>query len=179
MGSDRPLVPVERIQSAIVMVRGHKVILDSDLAALYGVSTKRLNEQVKRNRDRFPSDFAFQVTREEHAALRSQFATLETGRGVHRKYVPWVFTEHGALMAASVLNSPRAVQVSLYVVRAFLRLREWVAGQAQLAPKLTDLERRVAGHDEQLIAIVQAIRRLMTPPDVPRRRIGFGGGDPR
>ncbi len=101
------------------------------------------------------------------------------GRGRHRKYLPYVFTEHGALMAASVLNSPRAVQMSLYVVRAFLKLREWVAGQAQLADKLAELERRVAGHDQELQAIVRAIRQLMTPPDAPRRRIGFTGGDSR
>jgi hypothetical protein len=106
--------------------------------------------------------------------------TLETeGRGQYRKYLPYVFTEHGALMAASVLNSPRAVQMSLYVVRAFLKLREWVAGQAQLVVKLAELERHVAGHDQELEAIVQAIRQLMTPPDVPRRKIGFRGGDSR
>ena len=106
--------------------------------------------------------------------------TLEArGRGQHRKYLPYVFTEHGALMAASVLNSPRAVQMSLYVVRAFLKLREWVAGQAHLAAKLAELERRVAGHDQELKAVVRAIRRLIAPPDVPRRKIGFRGGDSR
>ena len=105
--------------------------------------------------------------------LRSQIAILKGGRGEHRKYLPWVFTEHGALMAANVLNSPRAVQMSVYVVRAFLRLREWVAGQAELVAKLAELERRVAGHDQDLRAMVQAIRQLMTPPETPRRRIGF------
>ena len=172
MAKQRPL-PVDGIERVIFPARGHKVILDSDLAALYGVETRRLNEQVKRNSSRFPTDFAFQVTRDEHAALRSQIAILKGGRGEHRKYLPWVFTEHGALMAANVLNSPRAVQMSVYVVRAFLRLREWVAGQAELVAKLAELERRVAGHDQDLRAMVQAIRQLMTPPETPRRRIGF------
>jgi hypothetical protein len=172
------LVPAERIERSIIVVRRQKVVLDSDLAALYGVSTKRLNEQVRRNPTRFPADFAFQTTRDEYDALRSQIATLKEGRGEHRKYLPWAFTEHGALMAANVLNSPRAVQMSVYVVRAFLRLREWVVGQTELATKLSELERRVAGHDEDLRAIVQTIRRLVAPPDTPRRRIGFRGGEP-
>jgi hypothetical protein len=147
------------------------------LAALYGVATKRLNEQVRRNPDRFPSDFSFQVTPEEYAVLRSQIATLDLGRGGHRKYLPHVFTEHGALMAASVLNSPPAVHTSIFVVRAFLQLRQWVGGQGVLAAKLTELERRVAGHDEDLKAMVRAIRRLTQPPAGLRRRIGFRGGD--
>ena len=172
------LIPAERIERAIVVIRRQKVMLDSDLAALYGVSTKRLNEQVRRNPTRFPADFAFQTTRDEYEALRSQIATLKEGRGEHRKYLPWAFTEHGALMAANVLNSPRAVQMSVYVVRAFLRLREWVVGQTELATKLSELERRVAGHDEDLRAIVQTIRRLLAPPETPRRRIGFRGGEP-
>ena len=134
--------------------------------------------QVWRNPARFPADFAFQTTRDEYEALRSQIATLKEGRGEHRKYLPWAFTEHGALMAANVLNSPRAVQMSVYVVRAFLRLREWVVGQTESATKLSELERRVAGHDEDLRAMVQTIRRLMAPPDTPRRRIGFRGGEP-
>ncbi len=168
---------LERIAHVIFLVRGQKVILDTDLAALYDVPAKRLNEQVKRNPDRFPPDFTFLLTREEQAALRSQIATLKpAGRGEHRKHLPRVFTEHGALMAASVLNSPRAAQMSLFVVRAFLRLREWVGGQAQLVARLDELERHVAGHDQELKAIVRALRQLMAPPDGPRRRIGFGGG---
>ncbi len=110
MTGDQSLVPVESIDRAILVVRGHRVMLDSDLAALYGVSTKRLNEQARRNSERFPTDFSFQLTGAEYLASRSQIATLNAGRGEHRKYLPWVFTEHGALMAASVLNSPRAVQ---------------------------------------------------------------------
>ena len=172
------LAPTERVERSIIVVRRQRVVLDSDLAALYGVSTKRLNEQVRRNLTRFPADFAFQTTRDEYKALRSQIATLKEGRGAHRKYLPWVFTEHGALMAANVLNRPHAVQMSVYVVRAFLRLREWVVGQTELATKLSELERRVGGHDEDLRAIVQTIRRLVAPPDTPRRRIGFRGGEP-
>jgi hypothetical protein len=169
---ERHLLPLETIERAIFRIRGHKVILDSDLAALYGVETRRLNEQVRRNGERFPADFAFQLTGQEAADLKSQIATSSSGWGGRRK-LPFVFTEHGALMAASVLNSPRAVQMSLYVVRAFLRLRRWVADQSELAMKLAELERKVAGHDQDLKAVVQAIRQLTTPPETPRRRIGF------
>jgi phage regulator Rha-like protein len=178
--SEKGLVPVEQIHRVILVVRGHKVLLDTDLAAIYGVAVKALNQAVKRNRARFPEDFVFRLSAEEAESLRSQIVTLDArGRGQHRKYPPYVFTEHGALMAASVLNSPRAIQMSLYVVRAFVGLREWVAGRAQLAAKLADLEQRVAGHDQELKAVVQAIRQLMTPPEVSRRKIGFRGGDPR
>ena len=118
----------EQIASAILILRGQRVLQDSQLAALYGVSTKRFNEQVRRNRKRFPADFMFQLTAEETSSLRSQIATLKTGRGQHRKYLPYVFTEHGAIMAATILNSPRAIEMSDYVVRAFVQLREMVAG---------------------------------------------------
>ena len=174
--SERRLVPLESIQRTILVVRGRKVVVDVDLAAIYGIPVKALNQAVKRNTERFPADFMFQLTAQEVKALRSQPVTLDGGgRGRHRKYLPYVFTEHGAVMAASVLNSARAVQMSLYVVRAFLRLREWVAGQADLVAKLAELERRVAGHDQELKVIIQAVRQLMTPPDGPRRRIGFWG----
>src|SRR5438128_4410734 len=125
-------VPIERIESRILLVRGHKVLLDADLAALYGVSTKRFNEQVRRNAARFPEDFMFRLSAEEWDSLRSQFATLKTGRGQHRKYLPLAFTEHGAIMAATILNSPRATEVSVYVVRAFVRLRELLASTKEL-----------------------------------------------
>jgi hypothetical protein len=174
----RHLLPLEKIERAIFWMRGHKVILDSDLAALYGVETRRLNEQVRRNGERFPADFAFQLNAREAADLRSQIATSSSGWGGRRK-LPFVFTEHGALMAASVLNSPRAVQISLYVVRAFLRLRRWVVDQSELSVKLAELERRVAGHDQDLKAVVRAIRQLTTPPETPRRKIGFGSRDSR
>ncbi len=165
-------------------MRNQRILLDSDLAQLYGVETKRLNEQVRRNGARFPDDFMFQLTAEEFAALRSQIATLKTGRGQHRKYMPYVFTEHGAIMAAMVLNSPRAVEVSVYVVRAFVRLREVLASNRELALRLDDLEEKTEAlalqHDTfahntrgQLKQVFETIRQLMTPPDPPKRPIGF------
>jgi len=156
-GGRHALVTVERIEGRILTIRGCRVMVDSDLAELYGVPVKRLNEQVRRNADRFPPDFAFQMTREEYDSLRSQFATLERGCGRHRKYFPWVFTEHGAIMAANVLNSRRAVEASVYVVRAFVRLRRAVASHKELARKLAELERRVGGHDAAIRDLVAAI----------------------
>ena len=156
---------------AIVLVRVHKVLLDADLAA---VATKRLNEQVRRNPGRFPENFVFLLSQEEYEVLRSQFATLKPGRGQHRKYLPYVFTEHGAIMAAAVLNTPRAVEMSLYVVRTFVQLREWLTSNKELAHKLDELERRLGAHDEAIADILSAIRALMAPPE-PRkkRRMGF------
>jgi len=158
-------------------------MLDADLAELYGVATRRLNEQVRRNIDRFPSDFMFHLTWEEARALRSQIATLEDspsgrdktlGRGRHRKYPPYAFTEHGAIMAASVLNSDRAVKVSVYVVRAFVKLREMLVTHKELSAKLDKLERKLQGHDRAILALVRAIRQLMAPPEEPKRKpIGF------
>ncbi len=170
------LVRVEHITRTILLLRGQRVILDAELAALYGVTTKRLNEQVKRNAARFPEDFVFQLTAEEAAVLRSQFATSKAprqdGRGGAR-YRPFAFTEHGAIMAATILNSPRAVDMSLYVVRAFVQLRELLASNAELARKLAELERKLKGHDEAITAILSAIRELMNPPAPKRRGIGF------
>ena len=166
------IIPVEKIQSRILLVRGHKVMLDSDLAELYEVSTKRLNEQIKRNRGRFPSDFMFQLTDDEVTILRSQTATSKEGRG-GRRYRPYAFTEHGVIMAASVLNSDRAIQVSVYVVRAFLKLREILSTHKELANKLTELEGRVEGHDEDITALFEAIRQLLESPERPAKRIGF------
>ena len=148
-------------------------MLDSDLAALYGVTTKRLNEQVRRNMNRFPSDFMLQLTAEEADSLRSQFATLKPGRGQHRKYLPYAFTEHGAVMLASVLNSPQAIETSVYVVRAFVQLRELAITHRKLGDKLAGLERRVGKHDESIRSLVTAIRHLMSSPDPKPRRIGF------
>ena len=170
---DQHVVPLERVERAILILRGHRVILDSDLANLYGVPVKRLNEQVKRNIDRFPDDFACTLTAEEHEALRSQSATLKTGRGEHRKYLPRAFAEHGALMAASVLNSPKAVEMSILVVRAFVRLRQILASNRQLAAKLNELERKIAAHDKNIVALFQTVRSLMAVPEKPKRRIGF------
>lgn len=171
------LVPVERIEQAILLIRGHKVMLDSDLAALYGVTVKRLNEQVKRNSNRFPEDFMFRLNPNEAQAalaLRSHFATLKKGRGRHRKYAPYAFTEHGTLMAANVLNSKRATAISVLVIRTFVRLRHVLASHKELGAKFAELEQKVGRHDEAIRSIVAAIRDLMAEPDVPSKgRMGF------
>jgi hypothetical protein len=164
-------IPTERIARSIVVVRDHKVMLDSDLAKLYGVTTKRLNEQVRRNRDRFPADFMFQLEAEEADALRSHFATLETGRGRHRKYAPYVFTEQGVAMLSSVLKSKRAVHVNIAIMRAFVQLRQVMASNAALARKVADMEHK---YDGQFQVIFEALRQLMAPPPTPpKRKIGF------
>lgn len=159
------------IEHRIHIIRGEKVVLDSDLAVLYGVQAKRLNEQVKRNRRRFPPDFMFRLTAREAHALRSQTATLDGGRGRHRKYAPYAFTEHGVVMLASVLNSDIAVRVSLQIVRAFVRLRAAIAAHTELARQLAQLERK---YDGQFAVVFEAIRHLMEPsPSKPKRTIGF------
>jgi hypothetical protein len=200
----RKSVTPGEIASAILILRGQRVLQDSELAALYGVSTKRFNQQVRRNRKRFPADFMFQMTAEETNSLRSQIATLKTsggqhrkdsphvketrslrsqiatlrtGRGQHRKYSPYVFTEHGAIMAATILNTTRAVEMSVYVVRAFVQLREMLASNKELARRFAQLETRLdkklTSHDEAIAAILSAIRQLMHPPVPKRRPIGF------
>jgi ORF6N domain len=161
-----------RVESKILEIRGERVMLDADLADVYGVTTKALNQAVKRNLDRFPEDFKFQLTAEEAASLRSQTVTSKQGRG-GRRYVPWAFTEHGALMAATVLNSPRAVEMSVFVVRAFVRLREFARGHTEIAKRLDALEQKVAGHDENLRDMFTALRALLTPSPRTRREIGF------
>jgi hypothetical protein len=155
-------------QDVIRRVRGHAVILDSDLAALYGVTTKRLNEQVRRNRKRFPEDFVFQLSWSEAQISRSQNATLKHGYNI--KYRPYAFTEHGAIMAANVLNSPRAAEMSVMVVRAFIRLRRMALSVEGLARKVLELEKK---YDRQFKVVFDAVRRLMTPPEPPSKRIGF------
>jgi hypothetical protein len=169
------------IESVILVVRGEKVLLDSDLAAIYGVATGALNRAVKRNLDRFPEDFVFQLTTEEVSALKCQsgiskeearLGHVRGGRG-GRRYLPYAFTEHGALMAANVLNSPHAVQMSVLVVRAYIRMRQAMATHGQMAEKLAELERRMTGHDETIRSLVQTIRQLMAAPEKPRRAIGF------
>lgn len=163
---------IANVEGAIHLIRGQRVMLDSDLGAIYGVTTKRLNEQLRRNRSRFPSDFAFQLTAEEFTNLKSQIATSSFHGG--RRYRPWVFTEHGALMLASVLNSEIAVQASVRVVRAFVRLREMVAANAQLAVKLDELERRFDSHDDAIANLFATLKQLLEPPEAPKRReIGF------
>ena len=164
--------PAFVVESRILILRHRRVIVDADLAQLYGVPVKRLNEQAKRNQERFPSDFMFQLTRKEHDALRSQIATSKKSRG-GRRYTPYAFTEHGAIMAATVLNSKRAVQMSVFVVRAFVRLREMLATNRRLAGKIAELENRLDTHDSVIQELIEAIRELMVPKEPPHRRIGF------
>jgi hypothetical protein len=171
---DAVLVPIEQISSSILQLRGQRVLLDNELAALYGVTTKRFNEQVKRNKDRFPEDFMLRLVRAEVDALnRSQFAT---GSQKHRdpRFPPFAFTEHGAIMAATILNSPRAAEMSVYVVRAFVQLRDMLASNKELARRLDELERKLATHDQAITGILTTIRELMSPAPEPKRRgIGF------
>lgn len=166
------IVPVEVIEQRIILLRGQRVILDSHLAKVYGVTTARLNQQVRRNSNRFPDDFIYCLSPEEYASLMLQNATSNKNRGGRRKPA-YAFTEHGALMAANVLKSRRAVRMSVYVVRAFVNLREMLATHKELAQKLVELERKTGEHDRDIRTIVQAIRRLMAPPKKHRRQIGF------
>lgn len=175
MTKAKPAVLAEQIAAAIRIVRGHKVLFDADLAALYGVETRALLQAVKRKRDRFPADFIFHLTNQEVASLRSQtvISNARPGRG-GRRYTPYAFSEHGALMAATVLNTARAVEMSLYVVRAFVRMREVIAASKELAKKLDELERRLDDHDDAIVEVVKAIRQLTAPTTLtPKRRIGF------
>ena len=177
MTKSKAPVLVEGIVRAILVLRGHKVLLDTELAALYDVSVKRFNEQVRRNRQRFPADFMFQLTAEESRALRSQIATLKSSRGQHRKYLPYAFTEQGVAMLSSVLRSGRAIAVNIQIMRAFVRMRELLISNRELAEKLDQLEARLekklASHDEAIAAILSAIRELMnpTPPQTSRHRL--------
>ncbi len=174
------VIPVERIERLIFLIRGQRVMLDRHLAVLYGVSTKVLNQAVKRNKGRFPEDFMFQLTTQEARVwwadvmaprLRSQNVTLK--RGQHIKYAPYAFMEHGILMLSSVLNSERAVQVNIEIMRAFVRLRQVLSSHRELARKLEELERHLKDHDGQMQAIFDAIRQLMTQPKADRKKIGF------
>jgi len=166
------VAPTEYIQSRIREIRGTKVILDSDLAQLYGAETRALNQAVRRNVDRFPEDFVFQLTPEEQSRLRSQSVISNGGRG-GRRYLSYAFTEHGAMMAASVLNSPQAIQTSVFIVRAFIRLRSIYASRIELTRRLDELDTKVSEHDAELSSIVEAIRRLAMPSSPKRRPIGF------
>jgi phage regulator Rha-like protein len=162
----------KRVESKILMLRGCKVILDADLAQLYGVPVKRLNEQISRNADRFPADFLFRLSAAEYEKLRSQIATSSSTHG-GRRYLPYAFTEHGAIMAATVLNSERAVEMSIFVVRAFVRMREVMAANQQVVAKLAELEHRLESHDTDIQELVEAIRELMAPSPSKGRKIGF------
>jgi len=171
MARTTAIVPMERIEAEILQIRGLRVMLDSDLARLYRVSTKRLNEQVKRNRERFPRDFMFRLTRKEKAEV---VANCDHLKGLKfSATLPFAFTEHGAVMLASVLNGPVAVQASIQVVRAFLKLREMLGTQQKLALKLLQLEKHLVEHDDEIAALFEAIRKLMEPPKKPAKAIGF------
>jgi len=173
-------VAVEQIDRMIRTMRGVRVILDRDLAKIYGVPTFRFNEAIKRNRHRFPTDFMFQLTREEFDSLTSQNAMSKTGRG-GRRTLPYAFTEHGALQAANVLRSPRAVQMSVFVIRAFVKMRETLLGTRELAKKLAALEKKLTArldvHEAAIVQVLQEIMQILNPPpplpEPPRRRIGF------
>ncbi len=171
MTAKHAIVPVERVEKTILLVRGQRVILDADLAKLYDVTTKRLNQQVRRNIRRFPSDFIFRLSRDEKAEVVANCNHLSQLK--FSRSLPHAFTEHGAIMAASVLNTPSAIEASIFVVRAFVKLREVLATHKELARKFAELEKRIKDHDEQIETIFEAIRQLMAPPEKPRRRIGF------
>jgi hypothetical protein len=201
MAKGRPasVISADRIEQSILFIRGHKVLLDADLAHLYGVEIKALNRAVKRNLDRFPEDFMFQLTRDEWTALRSQIGTIDLrcqfgtsnsppGDGTSaskallsnqdrrggRRYLPYVFTEQGVAMLSSVLRSKQAVIVNIEIMRAFVRLRQVLAVNAELAHRLDEVEKHLGQHDEQFVDVIRAIRQLMDPPAGPtRRRIGF------
>lgn len=191
MSSRKPAVALDSLEPLILVIREHRVILDADLARLYGVTTKRFNEAFKRNRQRFPDDFAFQLTTAEFNNLRSQIATSSLqhaeSTGVHprwpqivttshggRRYCPWAFTEHGAVMAANILKSERAVQMSVFVVRAFVRLREHVAANQAILKRLAEIDRTLLEHDSALLDLYEKLLPLLQPvPDQPTRRIGF------
>ncbi len=198
MTQSHPIVQAEPVESLIRVIRGQRVMLDADLARVYGVPTKVLNQAVKRNLNRFPSDFMFQLTPEEVAHLRSQFVTSSseanrlqiasgsedavrsqfvTGSYGGRRYLPYAFTEHGAIQAANVLNSDRAVQMGVFVVRAFVKMRETLVAHRELAEKLAELERsllaRLDAHDHLITGIIKELHRLANPPEPPRKQIGF------
>jgi hypothetical protein len=165
------VMPIERIESGILVIRGQKVMLSPQLAKLYGVEPRALVQAVKRNRERFPEDFMFQLSEKEYADLKSQ--TVTSSWGGARRATPYAFTEQGVAMLSSVLRSKRAVMVNVQIMRAFVKLREMLGTHKELAKKLIDLEQRIEGHDVEIAAVFEAIRELMEPPDKPTKRIGF------
>ena len=172
MAKSNAVFKVGRIQRRILLIRGMKVMVDADLAEGYGVPTRRLNEQVRRNRDRFPDDFVFKLTAEEKTEVIANCDHLDKLK--YSKALPFAFTEHGSIMAAAVLNSPRAVEVSIFVVRAFVQLREAIAGHKELAQKMARLERKLGDHDERIMVLVEAVKQLMDPKLPPKKmRVGF------
>jgi hypothetical protein len=171
MGTTRAIIPARQIIQSLHVLRGQKVMLSGDLAELYAVPVKVLNQAVKRQAARFPADFVFQLNAREFQNLKSQFVTSSWGGS--RRARPYAFTEQGVAMLSSILNSPRAVKVNIAIMRAFVKLRETLESNRELARKFTQLEQRVGKHDDEIAAIIDAIRRLMAPPDKPRREIGF------
>ena len=167
----KEIVLEKKIENKIYLIRGKRVMLDKDLAELYGVKTKALNQAVKRNIERFPEYFMFQLTKKEAEILRSQIVTLKQGE--HLKYLPYVFTEQGVAMLSSVLNSRRAIQVNIQIMITFTKLREMITNHKELAEKLKQLESKVEKHDSEIQSIFNAIRQLMMPPEKPKRKIGF------
>lgn len=165
------IVRVQRIEQLIFMIRDHKVMLDTDLAELYGVETRLLKQAVRRNIKRFPDDFMFELTKEENKSLRSQNVILK--RGQHSKYMPFAFTEQGVAMLSTVLKNERAIEVNIEIMRAFVRICEMLGAHRELAGKLKELEHRIKDHDEQIQTIFEAIQQLLTPPEKPRKPIGF------
>jgi phage regulator Rha-like protein len=172
------VIPTDWIQKRIYLIRNQKVMIDSDLAELYGIETKILNKAVSRNIDRFPEDFMFQLTIEEWDSLRFHFGTSKAGRG-GRRYLPFVFTEQGVAMLSSVLSSKLAVKVNIQIMRAFVKLREILSTHKELAQKLKELELKFESHDEKIIAIFEAINQLIAQPEKPKRKIGFGVEEPK
>ena len=172
MPEKKAIVPVGKIEQRILLIRGEKVIVDADMAEFYGVPTKRLNEQVKRNKDRFPDDFMFQLSAEEKSKVVANCDHLSKLK--YSSSLPYAFTEHGAIMAANVLNSPRAIEVSVYIVRAFVKLRQMIAENKELSRKIVQIERHLADHDEQIIELVKAIKQFLKSDPLPKkRRIGY------
>ena len=172
MDESKSIVPVGKIENRILLIKGEKVIIDADLAEFYGVPTKRLNEQVKRNKDRFPHDFMFQLSPDEKAEVVANCDHLENLK--YSRALPYAFTEHGAIMAAGVLNTSRAIEVSVFIVRAFVKIRQMVAGHKDLQRKIAQIERRLTDHDEKIIELVNLIKKLLNPEPPPKkRRIGY------
>jgi len=173
----KPVISVQRIEGMIYVIRGQRVMLDNDLAELYGVETRVLKQAVRRNKKRFPDDFMFEVTKEENQSLRSQNVILE--RGKYSKYLSFAFTEQGVAMLSTVLNSERAIEVNIEIMRAFIRVREMLGAHRELAAKLKELENRIQDYDEQIQTIFEAILQLMTPTEKPKKQIGFEVKEPK
>jgi len=167
------ILPDEVVMTKIYLIRGQKIMIDRDLAELYGVETKRLKEAVRRNITRFPDDFMFELTNEEFDYLRSQIASLKTGRGRHSKYLPFAFTEQGVSMLSSVLNSETAIQVSIRIVRVFIKMREMLLTHKDILLKLEAIERKLEGHDKDIALVFEYLKKLISPPATPRNRVGF------